>query len=158
VTNRFVVEAASLGSDPAEALVRATNRIVLGDCLQTLRALPDGAVDLIHTSPPYNIDKGYKADFRDRRHIESYADFLAAAIFEMRRVLKPNGSLFWQTGYTDAPGGVEGDILPIDHLSYAFFREEPAPLVLWDRIVWRYSAAWPSSGSSPIATRPSCGG
>lgn len=138
LSSRFIIEAASLGEEPQEALVRATNHIVLGDCLDTLRALPDGSVNLIHTSPPYNIDKGYKADFRDRRHIESYADFLSAVILEMRRVLAPNGSLFWQTGYTDAPGSIEGDILPIDHLSYAYFRETPEPLVLWDRIIWRY--------------------
>lgn len=123
---------------PTEVLAAATNRIVLGDCLSTLRQLPDDCVDLIHTSPPYNIDKGYRASFRDRGPIRSYGDFLSAVIVEMRRVLRPNGSLFWQTGYTDAPGGIPGDILPIDHLSYRFFREEPGALILWDRIIWRY--------------------
>lgn len=135
--HRYIIDANILvgGED---SLPTATNHIVLGDCLDVLRKLPDESVQLIHTSPPYNIDKEYRADFRDRRHIASYGDFLAAVIYEMRRVLGPNGSLFWQTGYTDAPGGVEGDILPIDHLSYGFFREKPNPLILWDRIIWRY--------------------
>lgn len=136
--NSFIVELnAARDSGPA-FLARAENHIVLGDGIEAMRRLPDESVALIHTSPPYNIDKGYRAHFRDRRPIDGYADFLSASIAEMRRVLKRNGSLFWQTGYTDAPDSVEGDILPIDHLSYAMFREEPDPLILWDRVIWRY--------------------
>ena len=137
-SDRYVIDAKLLDGEPDAALAAATGRIVLGDCISVLRRLPDDSIDLIHTSPPYNIDKGYRASFRDRRAVESYADFLAAVIAEMRRVLKPNGALYWQTGYTDAPGSVAGDIEPIDHLSAPIFREEPNGLILWDRIIWRY--------------------
>jgi hypothetical protein len=35
----------------------ATIVIAPGDCLETLRTLPDGLVKLIITSPPYNLGK-----------------------------------------------------------------------------------------------------
>lgn len=114
------------------------DRIVLGDCLTALRHMPDCTVDLIHTSPPYNIDKAYKGEHGDKRGFDRYLDFVRLVIGEMRRVLRPNGSLFWQTGYTQIENGIPGDILPIDMLSYQFFREDPNALVLWDRIIWRY--------------------
>ena len=34
---------------------KVPNGIVVGDCLESLRCLPDASVALIHTSPPYNI-------------------------------------------------------------------------------------------------------
>jgi len=33
--------------------------VVHGDCLQFLRALPDASVDVVVTSPPYNIGVAY---------------------------------------------------------------------------------------------------
>lgn len=114
------------------------DRIVVGDCLTALRHMPDCSVDLIHTSPPYNIDKAYKGDHGDKKGLDRYLDFLGLAICEMKRVLKPNASLFWQTGYTQRENGVPGEIMPIDMLSYGFFRDEPHSLILWDRIIWRY--------------------
>lgn len=39
-----------------------SERVVVypGDCLELLRAVPDGAVQLVVTSPPYNIGKEYE--------------------------------------------------------------------------------------------------
>ncbi len=31
------------------------NSIIHGDCLEIMRKFPDGCIDLIVTSPPYNI-------------------------------------------------------------------------------------------------------
>ncbi len=120
------------------SLATVENRIVVGDCLTALRYIPDSTVDLIHTSPPYNIDKAYKGEHGDKEGIDEYLDFLGLVILEMKRVLKPNASLFWQTGYTQEENGGAGEIFPIDMLSYGFFKQEPYPLVLWDRIIWRY--------------------
>jgi hypothetical protein len=35
--------------------------VVLGDCLELLRSLPDGCADLVVSSPPYNLGKEYEA-------------------------------------------------------------------------------------------------
>jgi adenine-specific DNA-methyltransferase len=124
--------------ESAGALWTVEDRIVVGDCLTALRHMPDCSVDLVHTSPPYNIDKAYKGNHGDKKGLERYLDFLRVAISEMKRVLKPSGSLFWQTGYTQRENGVAGEIMPIDMLSYGFFTHEPHSLILWDRIIWRY--------------------
>lgn len=32
------------------------NKILLGDCLEVMRSMPDKCVDLLLTDPPYGID------------------------------------------------------------------------------------------------------
>ncbi len=93
---------------------------------------------LIHTSPPYNIDKRYRNGRSDLSPQGAYNRFLEKAIDEIKRVVKPSGSIFWQTGYTQIQNGIQGDILPIDLLTYQYFRSDPYPTILWDRIIWRY--------------------
>ena len=114
------------------------NHIVVGDCVELLKFLPEGCVGLVHTSPPYNIDKRYRNGQSDLSPQEAYNQFSEKAINETKRVVKPNGSIFWQTGYTQIQNGIQGDILPIDLLTYQYFRSNPYPNILWDRIIWRY--------------------
>ncbi len=119
-------------------LKTVVNHIVVGDSAELLQYLPTGCIDLVHTSPPYNIDKQYRSELTDHSPQDTYSDFLKKVIGEVKRTLRPNGSIFWQTGYTQNQGGLPGDILPIDILTYQFFHSEPNPNILWDRIIWRY--------------------
>lgn len=114
------------------------NRIVVGDCASVLKSFPDNSVDLVHTSPPYNIAKEYKGGRPDASPLEAYEQFLAEVIIQLKRVIKPNGSIFWQTGYTQIQNGVAGDIQPIDMLTASHFRSAPNKCILWDRVIWRY--------------------
>jgi adenine-specific DNA-methyltransferase len=114
------------------------NHIVVGDSADILQHLPSGCIDLVHTSPPYNIDKQYRSELTDFSPQGSYTDFLKEVIGEVKRTLKPNGSVFWQTGYTQNQAGLSGDLLPIDILTYDFFHSEPNLSILWDRVIWRY--------------------
>lgn len=112
-------------------------QIVCGDALAVLPHVPNDSVDLIHTSPPYNIEKPYASRVADNAPISEYLEFLSSVITEMKRVVRPGGSIFWQTGYTQ--GDESGpEIVPIDHLSHDLFRCDPHPFQLWDRIIWRY--------------------
>ena len=113
------------------------NHVLLGDAVEVLAALPSNCVDLVHTSPPYNIDKPYESSTPDRGPLAEYRSFLRRAIAELKRVVRPGGSLFWQTGYTQN-GGDSREIFPIDLLSYEIFRDDPDRFLLWDRIIWRY--------------------
>ena len=122
---------------PAQPGPVPANRIVLGDAIEVLAGLPDDSVGLVHTSPPYNINRPYASSASDRNAASEYADFLGRAIAQIRRVVRPGGSVFWQTGYTKDEAEPRG-IVPIDMLSYDIFRSGEAPFLLWDRIIWRY--------------------
>lgn len=118
----------------ADGIAGIQNHIVRGDCLEILPQLPDESVDLVHTSPPYNIDRAYK-EVADDRALPEYKAFLRAVTAEVYRVLKPNGSFFFQTGYSEADGD-DRELFPIDMLTYPDFKD--IGFKLWDRIIWRY--------------------
>ena len=113
------------------------NHIVVGDAIDVLSALPNNCVDLVHSSPPYNIDKPYELSISDKSSISDYCTFLERSITQLKRVVRPGGSIFWQTGYTQSSRDSR-EIIPIDLLSYEFFRQSPNRFLLWDRIIWRY--------------------
>ena len=65
------------------------NEILLGDCEQVLKELPDNSIDLIFTSPPYadqrkNTYGGVKPD--------DYVEWFLPKASEFLRVLKPSGT------------------------------------------------------------------
>jgi site-specific DNA-methyltransferase (adenine-specific) len=75
-----------------------TNRIYPMDCLEGMRKfLQDGEVDVIVTSPPYNIGIEY-AGYNDRRDNGEYLAWLFKVAEECRRVLKDDGSFFLNVG------------------------------------------------------------
>jgi adenine-specific DNA-methyltransferase len=99
-----------------------------GDCLEFLQTLPDGSVQLVVTSPPYNIGKEYE----NVLDIEVYKAQQRQVIEQCIRVLKPEGSICWQVGnYV-----VNGEIIPLDILLYDCFKENG--LKLRNRIVWHF--------------------
>jgi len=65
------------------------NTILQGDCLETLKTIPDNTVDLIFTSPPY-------ADQRKKTyggiHPDDYVEWFAPRAEQFLRVLKPTGT------------------------------------------------------------------
>ncbi len=137
---RYLLDSEALSPDNAQNTdipETAEQHIIRGDALDVLARLPAESVDLVHTSPPYNINKPYESDLTDRASANVYKEFLSAAINELKRVIRPGGSIFWQTGYTQSERN-DSEIVPIDFLSYEFFRSEPNPFILWDRIIWRY--------------------
>lgn len=61
-----------------------------GDCLEEMKKIPDGSVDLVLTDPPYNIGKA-KWD-----KIPNYIEWCGKWFKECERLLKDNGSFyFW---------------------------------------------------------------
>lgn len=110
--------------DPAAEVVVAE-----GDCLRTLRELPEGFAKLIITSPPYNIGKAYEKATALPQYLES----LAPAIEQMVRVLSPEGSLCWQVGNYVAAG----EVFPLDVYFYHLFKSRG--LKLRNRIIWHFA-------------------
>lgn len=65
------------------------NRIVLGDCLDVLKQMPDGCVDLIVTSPPYADSR--KSTYGGH-HPDKYVEWFLPIGAELKRVLKDDGT------------------------------------------------------------------
>lgn len=68
-------------------------QIVQGDCLRVLKRMKAGTVDVVITSPPYNIGLGYLS-YKDRRSEDDYLDWMMGVARAVRRVMNPEGSFF----------------------------------------------------------------
>lgn len=66
------------------------NKIVNIDCLDGFKQLSDSSIDLIVTSPPYNLDIKYD-NYNDKQPIEDYFNFIDTVAQNMYRVLKDDG-------------------------------------------------------------------
>jgi len=77
------------------------NKIYVMDCLEGMRTfLEDGEVDVVVTSPPYNIGKEYNVH-NDNMPRDDYLEWLDEVFREIKRVLSPKGSFFLNIGYTN---------------------------------------------------------
>lgn len=99
-----------------------------GDCLDFLKTIPDSSVQLIVTSPPYNIGKEYENKLDVRDYILQQRQVIDACV----RILNAKGSICWEVGnYVN-----NGEIIPLDILLYDCFRQNG--LQLRNRIVWHF--------------------
>jgi site-specific DNA-methyltransferase (adenine-specific) len=64
-----------------------------GDCRRILPTLPAASVDVVVTSPPYNLDLAY-SQYDDALAEPAYLDVLTGVATEVRRVMKPDASFF----------------------------------------------------------------
>ena len=81
------------------------SELYLGDCLERLRKLETGSVDLFYIDPPFFTQKIHALTTRDGNtrysfrdlwsSREQYGDFLLDRLRECYRCLKPTGSLFF---------------------------------------------------------------
>lgn len=71
--------------------------LCLGDCLPGMAHLPSAAIDLVVTSPPYNLNIKY-GKYSDRQDRTSYLEWCRDWATQVRRVLKPEGSFFLNIG------------------------------------------------------------
>ena len=98
------------------------------DCIAFLRAIPAESIQLVVTSPPFNIGKEYEQSLK----IDDYFNQQKEVIEECVRVLHPRGGICWQVGsYVDI-----GEIIPLDVLLYPCFKDND--LRMRNRIVWQF--------------------
>lgn len=91
------------------------DKIICGDCLEVMKEMPDSSIDIVITSPPYNLKnstgnglkngsggkwanaeliKGY-AGYNDNIPHDKYVDWQRACLSEMYRLIKDNGAIFY---------------------------------------------------------------
>jgi site-specific DNA-methyltransferase (adenine-specific) len=71
----------------------ATNKIYQMDCIEGLKRIAPGSVDLAFADPPFNI--GYEYDvYHDRRDSDEYVNWSQKWMHGIHKALKPDGT-FW---------------------------------------------------------------
>ena len=75
----------------------ATGRFYLADCLDVFQQLPAHSVDVIVTSPPYNLGIDYNR-YQDTLSGPDYLEWTHTWVAAATRVLRPDGSLFLNVG------------------------------------------------------------
>jgi site-specific DNA-methyltransferase (adenine-specific) len=118
-----------------------------GDCLEVVRGLASGSVDLVYVDPPFFTQKTHSLVTRDRttkfefsdewKSCAEYVGFLRARVQEFRRVLKATGSLFF---HCDTNASHRIRCLLDDLFGEAMFRSE---------IIWHYRR-WSNSQRTPL--------
>lgn len=117
---------ASLGKP---AYQRSGVLIYQADCIDAMRRLPAGIVDLTVTSPPYNIGKEYET----RIDVERYVAWCCEWFDAVNYVSQAKASFWLNLGYLTLPG--KAKCLPIPYLLW-----DKVPLFLIQEIVWHYGA------------------
>ena len=77
-----------------------TNTIHLSDCVKGMSALPKGSVDMVVTSPPYNLGIKYST-YKDNKPRQDYLAWLDEVFVAIKHCLKDDGHLFLNMGYSD---------------------------------------------------------
>jgi site-specific DNA-methyltransferase (adenine-specific) len=106
----------------------------LEDCIKGMARLPGEHIDLVVTSPPYNLGVRYRK-YSDRQDRQSYLEWCTRWAAQIRRVLRSTGSFFLNVG--SAPSN---PMLP--HEMAIALREK---FVLQNTIHWIKSIAIPQS-------------
>ena len=80
------------------------NEVKLIDCMEYMRNMPDGSVDLIITSPPYNLGETHHTGNNKFKAYSLYSDNLPEEEYQLwqmnllnecHRILSENGSMFY---------------------------------------------------------------
>ena len=102
------------------------DNIYNGDVAELLTSLQGDSVDLIVSSPPYNIGKEYES----RKALDHYLEDQTTILKECVRCLKSTGSLFWQVGsYSE-----KGVLIPLDIRFFPIL--ESLGMYPRNRIIW----------------------
>jgi site-specific DNA-methyltransferase (adenine-specific) len=132
------------------------NRIVIGDALQRLRALPQASVDCVVTSPPYFRLRDYDADGQIglEHHVDQWVEQLAAISKQVHRVLVPTGTFWLNVGDTysshSSQGGDRKSLLMAPERLALHLQQ--SGWIIRNKIVW----AKPNPVPSSIPDRLNC--
>ena len=110
----------------ADSPATTSHIIAVGDCLQTLRRIPSGSIQLVICDPPYNINVAHWDA------LAHYVDWAGQWLREVERVLSPSGNfvLFGGLQYQGEAGS--GDLLSLMGWMRQHSRMGLANLIIWN--------------------------
>lgn len=119
------------------------NKIYNEDCFDTMNHMEDGMVNLILTSPPYNMTKrkGGYADsgrydvYTDWKTEKEYLDFTVNLFNEFNRIVKDDGVVLYNFGYS-----IENPALPYKMVADIVDKTDWS---LVDTICWKKKSGLP---------------
>ena len=81
--------------------------LMQGDCLELMKNIPDGSVDLVLTDPPYGID--FQSNYRKSKFnkIQNDSSINTEFLDECKRVLKDTGAIYCFTRWDVYPQWAE---------------------------------------------------
>ncbi|MHA1267963.1 MAG: DNA-methyltransferase [Candidatus Helarchaeota archaeon] len=129
--------------------------MIQGDCLKILPTLVDESVDLVVTSPPYNLKINYGV-CKDDMSWEEYYDWCRKWLSELYRILKPDGRLclnhYLSCGTAD---NRSAPLLGLYHICLELGFKHHG-VAIWNDITLSKLTAWGSwlSASSPYINSP----
>lgn len=89
-----------------------TGKIYLNDCVQGMNDMIPESVDIVVTSPPYNLDINY-SKYKDNKTDEEYFNWMDVIANCLYRVLKKDGQIFLNVGYSNISPFVAMDVANI---------------------------------------------
>ena len=78
------------------------NQVLHGDCLEVMKDIPDGSIDLVVTSPPYDNLRTYNGSLDWGEHVWK------PVIQELFRLIKEGGVVVWVVGDATIKGSETG--------------------------------------------------
>ncbi len=103
-------------------------KITKGDTFNLIKSLDDNSIDLLITSPPYNVGKVYEKEIDFHTYLNPYVEFAKIAFTK----IAPRGSICWEVGnYVK-----DGEVYPLDIYFYDIFKD--AGFKLRNRIIWHF--------------------
>lgn len=99
------------------------------DCVEGMKRISPGTIDLTITSPPYNIGKDYEKNLP----LDQYLDWCSNWICEIHRITTFNGAFWLNLGYVSIEDRAKA--IPIPYLLW-----HRVPFFLIQEIIWNYGA------------------
>lgn len=116
---------------PFNVKINKQYKLYEGDAFEQLNKVDDYSVDLIISSPPYNLGKEYEKN--QRLTLDEYIDWLDGIIEKLTDKVSNNGAICWQVGNFIQ----SGEVFPLDIYFYNLFKRYG--FKLRNRIIWRYN-------------------
>jgi len=108
-------------------------RAYLGDALNMDEIISDNQIDLVVTSPPYNIGKEYE----EVMALNDYLDFMSQWMLKTEDKLAEDGSFWLNIGFRKESDGRQ--YVPWEYDIYPIIRDEMG-ISLVQQVIWHYKA------------------